>query len=420
MNNLAILICITAMIICASPKLSAQVAINTDGLPPDNSAMLDVKSNSKGLLVPRMTQAAIMAIPSPANGLQTFCTTDNKLYIYIALINRWKEVAYGSSELPAIFSIGNSDACSNTVVKGPYIVNVPMISYNYVTLQVHVATLGTWSISTDTVNGYTFGGSGSFTEIGLQNVSLLGSGTPNALGTNQFLARASTGGSSCSYSINVVSPPECGSPILDSRDGKSYNTGLIYGQCWLAQNLNIGLLINTGVQQTNNNIIEKYCYNNDESNCNVNGGLYEWAEIVQYLNGATNTTSWNPVPSGDVIGICPDGWHVPAEYEYDMLAIYLGGASIAGGKMKEASTAYWLSPNVGANNSSGFTAVPTGNLTSNGGTTIPHEIGYYWSSTEYTADDAMNNRLYHYLEYFDKGVGDTKTTKGAVRCLKNN
>ena len=86
---------------------NAQVVVSTDGTPPDNSAMLDVKSTSQGALLPRMTQAQIAAIPVPANGLAVFCTTDNKFYTYSSSDTRWKEILYGTTTI-AKFSCGSS------------------------------------------------------------------------------------------------------------------------------------------------------------------------------------------------------------------------------------------------------------------------------------------------------------------------
>jgi len=68
--------------------------------------------------------------------------------------------------------------------------------------------------------------------------------------------------------------------------------------------------INGLQEQTDNTIIEKYCYNNDSANCNLYGGLYQWAEAVQYQNDATNTTSPSPAFYRHVLGICPTGWHL--------------------------------------------------------------------------------------------------------------
>jgi len=63
-------------------------------------------------------------------------------------------------------------------------------------------------------------------------------------------------------------------------------------QLWMAKNLDIGTKINGTIEQANNGIIEKYCYNNMDENCNIYGGLYHWGELVQYLNGAGNSNGF--------------------------------------------------------------------------------------------------------------------------------
>lgn len=92
------------------PGLStiAQVSVNTDGSQPDNSAMLDVKSTNKGLLIPRMTQSQIEAIADPADGLQVYNLSTGKVYLYVATTRQWNEIAYGSSIItPPAFTCGS-------------------------------------------------------------------------------------------------------------------------------------------------------------------------------------------------------------------------------------------------------------------------------------------------------------------------
>jgi hypothetical protein len=84
----------------------AQVVISTDNSTPDNSAMLDVKSTTKGTLLSRMTQEQIQAISAPANGLQVYCTDNGKMYIYVATLGQWKEIAYGTGTLTPPFICG--------------------------------------------------------------------------------------------------------------------------------------------------------------------------------------------------------------------------------------------------------------------------------------------------------------------------
>jgi len=114
-----------------------------------------------------------------------------------------------------------------------------------------------------------------------------------------------------------VSPPPpwvCGDTITDIRDGRVYATVLIGTQCWFKQGLNVGTRIDGGSNQgtdcSSASAIQKYCYNDDEANCNSNnnpnypdGGLYQWN---QAMCGST---------SPGAQGICPPGWHFPTDEE---------------------------------------------------------------------------------------------------------
>ena len=210
----------------------------------------------------------------------------------------------------------------------------------------------------------------------------------------------------------------CGQPVTDVRDGRVYNTVLIGTQCWMSQNLDVGNIISGTMDQTDNAIIEKYCYNNQESNCDIYGGLYQWAEMVQYLNGASNITSWNPVPVTNVTGICPTGWHLPSDSEWTILTTFLGGVSVAGGKMKEIGYTYWNSPNTGATNSSGFTALPGGYRYTDGAFYSLNLYAYFWTASE----NSVTNAWYRSLNYGYGNVLSTHFYKGngsSVRCLQD-
>ena len=147
-----------------------------------------------------------------------------------------------------------------------------------------------------------------------------------------------------SFNITISAQFNCGDTIYDV-DGNAYPTVLIGTQCWMAKNLNVGIQVTSA--QTNNGIIEKICFDDNSANCVIYGGLYQWNEVMQYTT--TEGTQ----------GICPNGWYVPTYDDYVILINYLGGESVAGGKMKEAGTSHWVSPNT-ATNSSGFTALPSG------------------------------------------------------------
>lgn len=200
--------------------------------------------------------------------------------------------------------------------------------------------------------------------------------------------------------------------------GKTCHSVIIGEQCWTVENLDIGIQILGNLEQTNNGLIEKYCYDNNLANCAVYGGLYQWAEMIQYLNGATNTTSWNPLPTGHVQGICPAGWHVPSDPEWTLLTTYLGGESVAGGPMKENGTTHWASPNTGATNTSGFTALP-GGYRYRIGTFIDLEYGaFFWSSSQYS----LSHTWYPSLSFGSAIVGRDYSSKAngfPGRCLKD-
>lgn len=95
--------------------------------------------------------------------------------------------------------------------------------------------------------------------------------------------------------------------------GKLYRSVLIGSQCWLKPNLDIGTMIDRSENQTDNGIIEKYCYGNSESNCDAYGGLYQWDEVMQY----------ETIPGTK--GICPLGWKIPTAADFLILKTTVGG-----------------------------------------------------------------------------------------------
>jgi len=203
--------------------------------------------------------------------------------------------------------------------------------------------------------------------------------------------------------------------------GQTYNTVKIGMQCWMKDNLNIGTRIAGSINQTNNDIIEKYCYNNDEANCIIYGGLYQWDELMNY------TTSSNTNPSGRQ-GICPSGWHIPSDPEWCQLETYLDvyvdcsafgftGSDI-GGRMKEIGTSHWASPNSGATNKSGFTALGGGNRQISGTFGFLYECGYFRSSTENSPTlSSIRDLKYQYSQIL---VGSYEKNQGfSARCVKD-
>ncbi len=146
----------------------------------------------------------------------------------------------------ATYTIGTGGTCNNTLINGSYIAGELLTVSNYVSIDTNVTYVGSFSINTGTINGYSFSASGIFTSMGTQTVNLMGIGTPVADQIDNFTATANIGGGTCTFSI-TVQPWQCGIPISDSRDGQFYNTVLIGSQCWLAENMNIGTMISNTV-----------------------------------------------------------------------------------------------------------------------------------------------------------------------------
>jgi uncharacterized protein (TIGR02145 family) len=211
------------------------------------------------------------------------------------------------------------------------------------------------------------------------------------------------------FADNILIYPSaftCGDTFVDPRNEQIYTTVQIGNQCWMAENLNIGEMINGSEEMTDNGIIEKYCYDNNTANCVEYGGLYQWDEMMEYYT----TTG--------VQGICPSDWHLPTDGEWEIVAVYLGGLQIAGGKMKEIGTTHWNPPNTAATNESGFTGLPGGY---NYGESYSY-MGYsgsWWSSTESTSNSAYKSLMfYRHGNLVPSTTG--KIYGFSVRCIRNN
>ncbi|MCX6273029.1 MAG: fibrobacter succinogenes major paralogous domain-containing protein [Bacteroidetes bacterium] len=216
------------------------------------------------------------------------------------------------------------------------------------------------------------------------------------------------------FGMNLFCP---GLPSF-SYGGQTYTTVQIGTQCWMRENLNIGSMLNGFSEQTDNGVIEKYCYDNDPAKCSVYGGLYQWDEMMQY-----STTP-------GIQGICHTGWHLPTDAEYCTLTVYLDptvdcnfwgfSGSNAAGRMKETGFTHWSAPNSGATNQSGFTARGSGDRYGwGGGFYYLNEDADFWTSTEYSSTYAV----FRYLSNYGADINRDKYVKSfgySVRCLKDN
>ena len=213
--------------------------------------------------------------------------------------------------------------------------------------------------------------------------------------------------------LNTVSyfgqtPFKCGSVLLDERDNQSYQTVQIGAQCWMKQNLNIGKNVKN-MQQTDNGVIEKTCYENKEALCEILGGLYSWNEAMQYQNTSQGT--------------CPAGWHIPSKDEWQELISFLGPED-AGQKIKASLGTPPLSWD--GTNESGFTAFPAG-AANHGYFKRVNQWALFWTSTPENNERAWFSQLDSYYnteppKYKKVYLGNyyLKSNGFSVRCIKND
>ncbi len=187
-------------------------------------------------------------------------------------------------------------------------------------------------------------------------------------------------------------------------DGNVYHTVSIGEQVWLQENLK-SLHYSDGTE-----IPGVVAYNNDDSLGAIYGLLYPW-------NAAMN----NSITPG-AQGVCPCNCHVPTDQEWTILENYLGGSSVAGGKMKEAGTEHWQSPNTGATNSSGFTGLPAGEFDAYYNPNkfwLLHLAAVFWTSTQSNQSQAWERYLLH-----DNAASGRlawyKVMKYSIRCIKDS
>jgi uncharacterized protein (TIGR02145 family) len=216
---------------------------------------------------------------------------------------------------------------------------------------------------------------------------------------------------SCSKDKNPVKPSSIDKTgTVKDIDSNIYKTVKIGDKWWMAENLKVTKYRNGDLIPAITDTLEwanlstgAYCnYNNDLINVVTYGRLYNWYAVT------------------DNRGIAPAGWHVPSNAEWQTLIDFLGDSTIAGGKMKETGYEHWSSPNTGATNSSGFSALPGGFRYRYKGSF--DDMGYlatFWSSTETSDINAWNRILYwdhpevNRYNHYEKGDGFS------VRCAKD-
>jgi uncharacterized protein (TIGR02145 family) len=190
-------------------------------------------------------------------------------------------------------------------------------------------------------------------------------------------------------------------------DGVRYKTIKLGHQEWMTENLRTS-------HYANGNFITN---NTSDANWMFAGPAWCWYDnLSSYGTPYGRLYNWYAVT--DSRGLCPFGWHVPEDAEWTALTDFLGGLSIAGSKMKDVGLDYWLTPNLGATNTSGFTGQPGGFRDSDGTFAGISADGHWWSKSESNETNAWSV----ILDFDDKAARKLNAPKGSgysVRCVKD-
>lgn len=198
-------------------------------------------------------------------------------------------------------------------------------------------------------------------------------------------------------------------------DGNGYDTVRIGNQTWLKQNLYVTKYndgseipnVSDGSEWSNLETPAYSWYNNDRNYGPTYGAYYNWYVVDSLSNGGKN--------------VCPTGWRIPSLIEWHELANYLGGRDVAGGKMKVTGTDYWLEPNEGATNESGFSAVGAASRIAafNGGYSSLNGETYFWNKEEASNTNAYQQWIFSSLPWL-QWSNNSKKNGFSCRCIKDN
>jgi len=201
----------------------------------------------------------------------------------------------------------------------------------------------------------------------------------------------------------------CDRETITDIDGNVYHSLNIGTQVWMVENLKVTRYQNGDLLPNVTDTTEwchlptgAYCnYNNDIKNAPTYGRLYNWFAVTDSRN------------------IAPKGWHVPTYREIEIMIAFLGGDTLAAGKLKEQGTSHWLYPNTGATNESGFTSLPGGYRYNREGTF--HTLGsngYWWTTTQSIELYTWSKRIFWYFAHADYNH-NLKTLGFSVRCVRD-
>jgi len=190
--------------------------------------------------------------------------------------------------------------------------------------------------------------------------------------------------------VGFYAQSPCNNQTSVTYQGYEYDIVEIGDQCWFAENCRYLPSVNSSSEGSET---DPYYYVYDYQGTDVE-------EAMATTNYETYGVLYN-WPAVMTEGVCPSGWHIPSEGEFTELTDFLGGVSVAGGKIKEAGYDHWNSPNTGATNSSGWTGLPGGYGFGGEGNFGKERFGSWWSASEYYCMGSWSGSYAYDLIYSD-------------------
>jgi uncharacterized protein (TIGR02145 family) len=343
-------------------------------------------------------------------------TVNKKLYFYkVSAIPKWNEISGsgGSTLDTATMLLPYYRSGRTGIIQA---LDVPTLNQNTTGSAATLTTSRTFQTNLASTSTASFNGSANV--------------TPGVTGTLP-VANGGTGATTPTAALNALLPTQSQSTTIGATlksngtntywdnfsaagtvqdiSGNFYNTVAIGTQVWFKENLRTkkyrsGALIPVVTNTDSSTLVgQMYYYVNDSlTNYSIYGALYNWK--------ATQSSD----------SLCPVGWHVPTDTEFTTLTTFLGGVSVAGGKMKSVGTSYWNSPNTGATNESSLSILPGGNRNVSGGSFSNIKFNaVFWTSTSFDSANAYIRFLNYDGTTVDRYDSLNKALGTSIRCIKN-
>ncbi len=365
------------VIITVNPLLPVSVSITASANPVCSGSPITFNATA-------LNQGSVPVYQWKVNGLNM--GTNSSTYSYVPVNGDIVQCTLTSSEPCAI---NNPASCI------PFPVSVkplPQVTYSSCYDTITTITAQPIKLKGGVPVGGTYSGPGVNSITGYFNPSAAGVGVKTISYSYQNIYSCSD---SKNRTITVQPSPSftCGGLLTDLRDGKTYPTVLLGTQCWMQKNLDYGSAISAVNHQKDNCLAEKYCYNDIASNCSLYGGLYQWDEMMQFMDTPAQQ------------GLCPAGWHIPTQAEWLVLFNYYQGQGLAGKPMQDSII-------------SGFKALENGVNYSNASWNFKGFASIFWTSTPSGSIKAVS----HGMNLINFSVSDYYSNRSnafGVRCVRD-